>query len=283
MIIKTYYMLTKPGIIAGNAVTTFGGFMLASKGPFNFWLFCWTLIGLSLVIASACVFNNYMDREIDKKMARTKNRALVRGLVSEKSALIYGTLLGLLGMGVLALYANFLTAMIALAGFLFYVVVYGLWKYRSSYGTVIGSLAGGVPPVVGYCAVSNQLDLGAFLLFTIMVLWQMPHFFAITLYRLEDYAAASIPVLPLEKGIYTTKIQMWLYIMAFIVATVMLTFMGYTGYAYLTVAVLMGLMWYVLCLKGFKSDNDKQWARQMFLFSIVVIMVECFMMAIDRV
>lgn len=279
--IRTYYLLTKPGIIFGNLVTTASGFALASRGHLDFQLFLATLIGLGCVIASACVFNNYIDRESDKKMARTKNRALVKGLISGKNANIFAVILGLIGTAVLAYYTNALAVCVAVFGFVIYVVLYSFWKHRTTYATLVGSIAGAVPPVVGYCAVSNRLDTGAILFFLIIVLWQMPHFFAIAMYRFSDYSAAAIPVLPVKKGNYRTKVHMLLYIVAFIVATLMLIAFGYTGYAYLAAAVLLGFSWLFLCIKGFKSDNDKLWARNMFRLSLVVIMVLSVMISID--
>jgi len=281
--IKTYYLLMKPGIIFGNLITTAGGFALASKGHFDLWLFIVTLVGLSCVIASACVCNNYIDRESDKKMERTKHRALVKGLISGQNAVMFAISLGITGFLALSIYTNLLTVLIALTGFLFYVILYSFGKYLSSFGTVIGSIAGAVPPVVGYCAVTNRIDAGALLLFLILILWQMPHFFAIAMYRFEDYVAASIPVLPVIKGMRTTKIHMLLYIIAFIPATLALTLCGYTGYTYLAVALLLGIAWLWLCVKGFKSTNDKLWARQMFLFSLVTITALCPLIAVDTI
>lgn len=270
---KTYCLLTKPGIILGNVITMAGGFALASRGgSIDFLLFLETVVGLALVIASACVFNNYIDRDVDKKMTRTKNRALVIGLISTQRAVLFAIFLGLSGTLFLALFTNLLTVAIALIGFFVYVVLYSLSKYRSIHGTLVGSIAGAIPPVVGYCAVSNRLDAGALILFTMIVLWQMPHFFAIAIYRLEDYAAASIPVLPAEKGMRTTKIHMMLYIVAFMAASFMLTVFGYTGYAYFIVTAVLGLIWFGLCVQGFSCDDDKPWARKMFIFSLVTIM-----------
>jgi heme o synthase len=281
--IRDYFAMTKPGIIVGNAITAVGGFALASKGHIDYWLFLATLVGLSLVIASACVFNNYIDRNVDQKMVRTKNRALVRGVIPGRNAVVFAIFLGLVGILLLTLYTNLLTVLIATAGFMIYVVFYSIWKYRPTYGTLLGSIAGAVPPVVGYCAVSHRFDVGAFLLFMILVLWQMPHFFAIAMYRFEDYAAASIPVLPVKKGVHITKIHMLLYIIAFMIATFMLTFFGYTGYAYLSVAASLGAAWGWLCIKGFKTDNDKLWARKMFLHSLVIITALSVMISVDAV
>ena len=281
--LKNYFMLTKPGIIWGNAITTAGGFMLASKGHFDFWLFLATLVGISLVIASGCVSNNFIDREIDEKMTRTKNRALVKGLIPTRSAILFAIILCFAGSFTLALGTNLLTVGIALFGFFVYVVLYGIWKRRSTLGTVIGSIAGGVPPVVGYCAVSNCFDTGAFLLFMIIALWQMPHFFAIAMYRLHDYAAAGLPVLPVKKGAYITKVQMSLYIIAFTIAALMLSVFGYMGYIYMVIAVVLGASWFALSIKGFSCANDTLWARKMFLFSLVTVTVLCAIIPIDVV
>lgn len=280
---KTYYYLTKPGIIMGNLVTTAGGFFLASKGLVDYWLLLATFGGLALVIGSACVINNYTDQDIDAKMERTRNRALVTGLISGKRALFFAAILGFSGFLTLVFLCNFLTAAVALIGFLIYILLYAMMKLRSIHGTLVGSLAGAVPPVVGYCAVSNQLDLAALLLFVIMVFWQMPHFFAIALYRFKDYFAASIPLLPVKKGFYRTKIQMLLYVIAFCLATLSLTYFGYAGYLYFGVALFLSLSWLILCIKGLKADDDELWARGMFRFSLVVITVLFSVLSIDGI
>lgn len=277
---KTYYMLTKPGIIMGNIVTTAAGFALASKGHFDIYLFLITLLGLGFIIASAGVFNNYIDRHMDAKMERTKNRAIPSGQISHKNALIFGSILCVIGIAILS-YTNLLTVLVALAGFFFYLVPYAFMKYRSFYGTLIGSIAGAVPPVVGYCAVSGRLDLAAFLLFMIVVFWQMPHFFAIAIYRMDDYAAASIPVLPIEKGIPITKAHMLMYIIVFMLTALLLTAAGYTGYLYAFIVFGLSLYWLGFCLKGFKVKNDKRWAYKMFVVSLVVIMGLCVAIPFD--
>lgn len=272
---KTYCLLTKPGIIMGNAITTAAGFALASKGHFDIWLFLVALVGVSLVIASACVFNNYIDREADRKMKRTKNRALAKGLISTQGALLFAILLGVSGTLLLALLTNLLTMAIALFGFFVYVVLYSFSKYYSIHGTLIGSIAGALPPVIGYCAVKNSFDMGALILFAMIVVWQMPHFFAIAMYRLDDYVAASIPIVPTKRGSYVTKVQMLLYIIAFMGVSSLLVVFHYVGYAYLVITALLGSAWLIPCIKGFKCDNDKLWARKMFSISLVVIVGLC--------
>lgn len=274
-LLRTYVNLTKPGIIMGNSLTAAAGFSLASIETFNFGLFLAMLEGLALIIASACVFNNYIDRELDGKMERTKNRPLVLGYVSPKAAIIYAIMLGLLGTLILALFTNLLTVCIALLGVFVYVIAYSFLKYYTTYGTLVGSIAGAVPPVVGYCAVTNYFDRGALLLFIMIVMWQMPHFYAIAIRRLKDYANASIPVHPVKKGVRSTKVHMFFYIVAFMLTPILLTFFGYTGYLFLGVLTFLSLVWLIMCLKGFKASCDKIWARQMFIFSLVIVMAIC--------
>ena len=279
--VNTYYRLTKPGIIYGNALAAIGGFMLASQGQFDVPLFAAILTGSSLVIASGCVFNNYLDREIDALMGRTRQRALVSGEVSGRNAIAYATVLSLAGFAVLAAYTNWLTVAIGLVGIVFYVVVYGFAKRHSVHGTLIGTISGATPPVAGYCAVTGRFDMGALLLFLILVFWQMPHFYAIAMYRANDYAAAKLPVLPLVKGLQATKIQILVYIIGFMLATALLTSFGYTGYVYLAVMTLVGFIWLKTSLQGFAASDNNLWARKMFKFSLIVLLVFCLMISVD--
>lgn len=266
-----YYLITKPGIILGNLITVAAGFLLASHGKIYPGLLLATLVGLTLIIASACIFNNYIDRNVDKKMKRTRNRPFAAGLISQTGAIILAVVLVLAGTGILYYFTNVITTLIAASGFFVYVIPYSLWKCHTIYGTAIGSIAGAVPPVVGYCAVSNQIDAGALIFFFMMILWQMPHFFSIALYRYDDYAAAGIPVLPVQKGVLRTKIHMVIYIIGFIIVSSLLTVFHYTGYLFLTAVVLFGLAWLGLCLEGFRTDDNKHWGFQMFRFSLILI------------
>ncbi|WP_035345802.1 MULTISPECIES: heme o synthase [Dickeya] len=281
--IKQYLQVTKPGIIFGNLISVIGGFLLAAKGTIDYPLFVATLIGVSLVVASGCVFNNVIDRDIDKKMERTKNRVLVKGLIPVRNTLIYASLLGIAGFMLLYLAANPLAMWLAVMGFVVYVGVYSLYMKRHSvYGTLIGSLSGAAPPVIGYCAVSNQFDAGALILLLIFSLWQMPHSYAIAIFRFKDYQAANIPVLPVVKGISVAKHHITLYILAFMIATLMLSLGGYAGYKYLVVAAAVSVWWLGMALSGYKNPNDDRvWAKKLFLFSIVAITSLSFMMSVD--
>ncbi|MFZ0565360.1 MAG: heme o synthase [Chlamydiales bacterium] len=278
-----YYLLTKPGIIVGNLLTVAAGFLIASHHSFNVLLFAATLLGLAFIMASACIFNNFIDRKIDQKMNRTKNRALAKGLISGQKAILFASLLGSLGILILLYYTNGLATLIALFGFFVYVVLYSMWKGRTIYGTAIGSIAGAVPPVVGYCAVSHQFDMGAVILFTMLVLWQMPHFFAIAIVHFEDYAAASISVFPVIKGMRQTKLHMMLYTIGFLIAATLLATFKFAGQLYFFAALILGLAWILLSLLGFKNKNDKLWAKQMFRLSLIIITILCLVIPIERV
>ena len=280
--IKKYILVTKPGIVLGNLITAAGGYFLAARGSVDFSLLMSTVIGISLVVASACVLNNYVDRNMDRKMIRTRDRILARGLMSAKAAGFCAALLGAAGTALLCAAANMLAVAVVLAGFAIYAGVYSLVLKRSSvYAVLIGSLAGATPPLAGYCAVSGRFDMGALILLSIFSLWQIPHAYAIAIFRFDDYAAAAIPVLPVKAGLLIVKKQIIVYILAFLAATLTLTLGGYTGYSYLAAATAVGSIWLIMALSGFRTSDDRLWAKKMFVFSVLTIFVLTVMMSID--
>ena len=279
--LKAYYQLTKPGIIYGNILTATAGFLFATKlRHIHIGLLLATLIGTALVIAAACVFNNYIDRGIDKKMARTKKRALVQGAIPARNALVYATVLVLAGFGVLIAKTNWLVVGIGLVAFIDYVVLYGFYKRRSVYGTIVGSISGAAPVVAGYCAVTDRFDGAALILFLILVLWQMPHFYAIAMYRFDDYKNAGLPVLPVKKGWHATKVQIVVYIAAFVLAVGSLTAFGYAGYIFGIIMMLVGVAWLRQGIRGFTTDDNRQWARKLFFVSLLVILALSIMLSV---
>lgn len=267
----------KPGILIGNLITFGAGFWLASGGHFDGTLFFMSLFGLAGVIGSACIFNNYIDRALDGKMGRTKKRALVKGTISPAVALVMAAFLGICGNLLLIGGTNILTVFLANLGFAIYIGLYSLLKTKTVYATFIGSLSGAIPPVVGYTSVSQSLDSGAWMLFFLMLFWQMPHFFAIALYRYEDYKRAQVPVLPLSKGVTRTKIEMSLYILLLFPVLIFLTKNGYTGTLFLYVTATLTFLWFALSLKGFVTSQTTLWGKQMFRFSLVLINAICFL------
>lgn len=279
--IKLYYTLAKPGIIYGNLLSMLAGFFLASQHHIDIGLLAAVMAGTALVIGSGCVFNNYVDREIDKKMARTKKRALPSSQISTASALIYGTILGLLGFAVLAAYTNALAVAAGAVGIFFYVIVYGFAKRRTLWATVIGSIPGATPAVAGYVAVTNDFDTAALLLFLILAIWQMPHFYAIAIFRLQDYKAAGLPILSAVRGVHTTRLRILAYIAAFTLVAPLLTVFGYTGYTYAALIVVLGLLWLWKGLKDYRNVDAAAWARKMFGFSLLVLLGFSFFVSVD--
>ena len=279
--IKRYYSLTKPGVLYGNALTVAAGYFLASRGAVDIWLFLAVFIGSSLIIGAACALNNYLDQDIDAIMERTKKRALVSGQIKGYRAVIFSAILGVAGLVILLLWTNLLVAILGVIGFITYVVFYGMQsKRRSIHGTLVGSISGAVPILAGYCAVGGVIDAGAIIVFIILFTWQFPEFYSIAIYRQKEYAAASIPLLPIVKGIDRTKREIFIYTALFLISSVSLTAFGYTGYLYAAVMGILGAYWLWIGFKGFSAPDNDAWARRMFRFSMIIILALCIMLSI---
>jgi protoheme IX farnesyltransferase len=279
-VLGKYYNLTKPGIIKGNILNTAGGFLLASTHHIDLLLLVATLLGTALVIACGCVLNNIIDRKIDIKMKRTAKRALVTGEITVRQALYFATALGAVGFADLIIFTNMLTTLIGVVALIMYVAVYGYFKRRSTLGTLVGTIPGALPPVAGYTAVTNQLNGGAWLIFLILVTWQMAHFYSIAMYRQKDYKNAGLPVMPVVHGTERTKLSIIGYILAFIAACALLTVFGYTGIIYLIVMGSLGIAWLVLGLRTYSSHDAVKWGKSMFLFSLTVILSLAIMLSV---
>lgn len=282
-VVLKYFAVTKPGIIAGNLISVAGGFFLAARGEIDWGLFMATVIGLSLVVASGCAINNCIDRDIDARMQRTRNRVTVTGALAARAAMLFGSALGVVGFVLLAVFTNTVSVAFAALGFVVYVGVYSLYMKRNSvYGTLVGALSGAVPPVVGYCAVTGECDGAALILLLMFCLWQMPHSYTIAIFRYRDYEAANIPVLPVAQGIGKAKLHIVLYIAVFALASILLPLNGYTGTAFMAVACTTSFWWLAMALRGYRQDVDIHgWARQVFAFSIFIITALSVTMALD--
>ncbi|WP_273860313.1 heme o synthase [Photobacterium sp. GSS17] len=272
--IKSYISITKPGIIIGNLISVAAGFFLAAKTEAaSASLLAYTLLGVACVIASGCVVNNIFDRDIDSKMDRTRNRVLVQDGLNIDHVFIYAVALLLGGTAVLYRMANPLSAVVVLLGYVFYVFFYTMWYKRTSvYGTLVGSVSGAVPPLVGYLAVTNYISLDAVLLFALFCLWQMPHSYAIAMFRMQDYREAGIPVLPVVEGINKARKHMQAYVVAFSVVALGLFLLGNGGYEYLAVASAVCLMWTRVTFRKMTADNYVDWSKAVFKMSLLVVM-----------
>ena len=259
------------------------GFLLMSRWRTGWWTLIATLIGTSLIIASACVVNNYLDRTIDAKMERTKKRALPAGRIAVPYAIIYAATLGVAGFLTLGLWTNGLVVFVGAAGYFSYIVLYGIGKRRTVHGTLIGTISGATPPVAGYAAATGRLDGGALLLFLILVAWQMPHFYAIAMRRHDDYKAAGLPVLPVVKGMRRTKMEIIIYTGLFAISVCLLSVFGYAGATFAIVMGLLGLYWLWRGIEGFDREDDKKWGGQMFGLSLLILLALCAMLALGNV
>lgn len=281
---RDFVTLAKPGILRSNLIATFGGFWLASSWNVDYIHLLWTLLGTMLVMASSCVFNNYFDRELDTKMIRTQDRVLATRRISPYIVLWYAIILGILGLTVLTLFSGLLAAAFGVLGMFVYVIIYTLWLKRSStWSTSLGGISGAMPPVIGYVAVTNHVDLGAWLLFAMLFLWQPPHFWALGIRRVEEYRAAGYPLLPVVKGIQRTKYQMLPYIALLIPIPILMYMYNYTGIIFMIVSLVLSVLWFGMAVAGFrKQDNDK-WAKTAFIFSINYLTISFIMMIIDTI
>lgn len=279
--LRAYGQLAKPGIILGNLITTVGGYVLGSGTAVDGRTLIATLLGVALVIAGGCAFNNVIDRDIDARMKRTRRRVMVVGAVTPEAALIYGSVLGLAGLIELAVVSGPWPAALAGFGFFVYVVVYSLFLKRwGMAGILVGSLAGAAPPVIGYCAASGRFDLGAVLLLAIFSLWQIPHSHAIGILHAEDYGAAGVPVQAVKAGSASAKRHIVVSVSMFTLLALSLTVAGYTGYVYGVVAATAGVYWLAVSLR---PGNDRRWAKRVFTLSILAVMAISAGMALDRV
>lgn len=279
--INEFYQLTKPGVLYGNVLTAAAGFFLAAAGSVDWWLFAAMLVGMTLVIASACVINNYLDRDIDSVMERTKKRPSVTGSVRPRVIVWFGVILGTLGFVALLAWTNWLVVVIGAIGWIVYVWLYGaLSKRRSIHGTLVGSISGAMPIAGGYAAVSGRIDIGFALAFLIMFFWQFPEFYSIAIYRRKEYAAAGVPVMTVVEGNRSTILQIFIYTTLYVISTLSLTLYDYTGWVYFVIMASLGGYWIYLAYQGIGNKRPEAWARKMFRMSMWTILALCLMLSV---
>ncbi|TNJ64856.1 protoheme IX farnesyltransferase [Paenibacillus hemerocallicola] len=268
---KVLFETIKTGIIKSNLIAMFAGLSMALY-IYDIRFFdkigeiVLAALGSALVIGAAGAFNNLYDRDIDAIMDRTKNRPTVTGQIQPKTTLAIGVIMALLGLGCL-LTASPLAALFGFLGLFLYVVPYTMWtKRRTIYNTEVGSFSGAVPPLIGWTAVSpDLLHPGAAALFILMLLWQMPHFYAIAIRRHDEYKAANVPMLPVVKGTRRTYLQTNVYIAALVCASFL--FWSFSPII-AVVALLLSAGWLILSIAGYKKMTPHKWATVMFIYSL---------------
>ena len=245
-VVRDYVSLTKPRIIELLLVTTFPVMFLAQRGVPPVWLIVATLIGGTLAAASANVLNCVLDRDIDAQMARTANRPLVTGTVSVRNAVIFGFVLGVASVLWLGLVVNWLSAVLALGAILLYVVFYTmLLKRRTSQNIVWGGVAGCMPVLIGWSAVTNSMSWAAVILFLVVFFWTPPHYWPLSMRFREDYANAGVPMLPVVAEDIAVGRQVVLYAWATVLASIVLVPVAPMGWIYAVVAVVSGALFVV--------------------------------------
>lgn len=280
--LKDLISLTKPNLLRLNVFAAFAGYWIASKWSFDWVTLIWMLIGSTLTMASATVINNYYDRELDMKMERTRNRTLPSGRMKPRHVLLYGIILGVIGLTVLFTLVDVLCGILGIIGWIAYIVIYTMWLKRSStWSTSVGGISGAMPPVIGYCAVTSEFDMGAFLLFAFLFLWQPAHFWSLAIRRVEEYRTAGFPLLPVVKGVKRTKIQMIPYLVLLLVTVILLYTYNLAGMFYLIVATVLTVIWIIHTLTGFTAKDNDKWAKTNFLISVNYLMIVFIMLIIN--
>ena len=262
--VESYYQLTKPGIVYGNAMHILATALFASAASgFQLVPMVGALIGVSLVIASACVINCIMDRFDDAKMERTKYRPLPRGEVSVRAAVVYAMVLAALGTTVILYTSNWVVLVAALACHFTYTVVYGFVKRRSWVSTMVGTIPGTLPAVAGYAAIDPSLPLEAWLLSLLILVWQLPHFYALSLYRRDDYAKSSFPMISVVKS--RQVVTKHIIVTALLYGVVATSLLLYAPIHIVPGGILFGsaIGWIVYVLVAKERGSDA-WARKVF-------------------
>jgi protoheme IX farnesyltransferase len=280
---RDYLTLTKPRIMVLLLLTGAGGMFVGAGGVPPAGLLVAALGGLALACGGASALNHVLDRDIDVHMRRTDRRPVAAGRVPPERALEFGVALSALSFVVLASFVNVLAALLALAGGLFYVVVYTHWLKRSTpQNIVIGGAAGAVPPLVGWAAATGNLTLPALYLFLIVFFWTPPHFWALALLIRRDYEAARIPMLPVVKGEDETARAIVRYTVLLVAISLLPVFWSTAGWLYLGSALLLGLGFVALAV-GLRREQTPARARRLFSYSLAYLALLFVAMALDPI
>ncbi|MDX2505467.1 MAG: heme o synthase [Gammaproteobacteria bacterium] len=265
---KAYFETTKPRVVALLVFTAIVGMLLASPGAVPVDIFIFASLGIALAAGSGAAINHVVDQYIDRVMGRTKGRPLPSGTLSAQSVLLFALFLGALSMLVLSLTVNLLTALLALIALIGYAVIYTMFlKRRTPHNIVLGGAAGAMPPVLGWTAVTGEINSEALLLFLIVFIWTPPHFWALAIRRQKDYAKAGLPMLPVTHGIAFTKMQILLYTFMLLAVSLFPFITQMSGLIYFSGALSLGIGFIFYAFRLFRTEGD-QYAMKTFAYSI---------------
>jgi protoheme IX farnesyltransferase len=278
---RAWLELTKPRIVLLVLFTGLPAALLAAQGHLGARVFWGAGIGIALSAMSAAAFNHYYDRDIDALMIRTRTRPLPMGTLTPPSAAALGLLLAFVSYTILTVFCNPLAALLAMANIFYYAVVYTVWlKRRTPQNIVIGGGAGASAPIIAWAAVTGRVELLPVLIAGIIFLWTPPHFWALSLYRRDDYMRAGIPMLPVVKGEAETRRQILLYSLALVPLTLVVGFMAHLGALYMSSASVLGALFIAGAVRLFRTPSTPK-AVHLFRYSIAYLFVLFLMMSLD--
>ena len=270
-LLKSYYQLCKPNVVYMMLICAFVGMLMAEETVNSFSYLFTALSGIAFCAASAAAINQVIDRDADASMTRTDQRPLPQGELSVTHASLFALVMGIVGALILYLYVNTLTMILTLASLIGYAFIYTVYLKRATpQNIVIGGLAGAAPPLLGWASVSNSIDPYALLLVLIIFVWTPPHFWALAIYRKDEYAKESIPMLPVTHGVAFTKLQIILYTIILFIVSLLPYVVLMSGEIYLFSALILSTIFLYYSVNLYFSNDDED-AMQTFQFSIYYI------------
>ncbi len=278
--------LCKLKVVALILLTAVVGMFLAVPAPYlpDATLVLAASVGISMASASAAVFNHVVDEQIDIQMSRTDQRPLPQGKVSRNQALVWGVFLGVVGLGILQLFVNTITMVLTFISLIGYAVIYTMYLKRATpQNIVIGGAAGAAPPVLGWTAITGTQGIEyALLLFLIVFIWTPPHFWALAIYRVEEYKKVDVPMLPVTHGLAYTRTQILLYTVLLLLVSLLPYFSGMSGLIYLAAALILGFIFLAHSIKIYRNPDDNKIAWQTFMFSVNYLMLLFVALLVDH-
>ena len=281
-LLRSYYELCKPNVVYMMLICAFVGMLLAEESVSSFGYLFVSLIGIAFCAASAAAVNQVIDRNTDASMTRTDQRPLPQGELSPTHASLFALIIGILGALILYLYVNTLTMILTLSSLVGYAFIYTIYLKRATpQNIVIGGLAGAAPPLLGWSSITNTIDPYALLLVLIIFVWTPPHFWALAIYRKDEYAKESIPMLPVTHGVAFTKLQIVLYTIILFIVSVLPYVVLMSGEIYLFSALILSTIFLYYSINLYFSNDDKD-AMRTFQFSIYYIFLIFLALLIDH-
>lgn len=281
--IKNYLELCKPRVVLLMILTSMVGMCMATHvHALSFDVFFWGNLGIAMAAGSAATVNHLVDQRIDRLMRRTENRPIVQGKIRAAHAMLFAFVLGVSGLGILCLFVNTLTSALTFCSLMGYAVIYTMYlKYNTSQNIVIGGLAGAAPPLLGWVAVTGHIDPGALILMMIIFVWTPPHFWALAIYRKDEYAKADVPMLPIVFDDKFTKLNILLYTILLTAVTFLPVAISMSGWLYGIVALLLNVRFLQMAIRLMRTD-DLKLAFSVFKYSIVYLLVLFVALLVDH-